>query len=96
MGGGDHSAGRLPTSTGVVHKSVTLRCVFIWVKFTKRVLVRVSVLQMRHSDWSLSSSIMFKYEFNVGHLFVLSLTRVAMGSLVSESCTLSGMVFEMM
>ena len=44
----------------------------------------------------LSSSILFKYECSTGHLFVLSLVmvwRVAQGSVVSERCTVSGMVF---
>ena len=52
-----------------------------------------SVLQRGHSgDGCLTSLILFKYERNRGHLFVLSWTsvrRVARG----ECCTVSGMVF---
>ena len=47
-----------------------------------------SDLQRGHSgDGCLSSSILFKYKRNRGHLFVLSrarVQRVAMGSVVSE------------
>ena len=48
------------------------------------------------SDGCLTSSILFKYERRWGHLFVLSwarVCRVARGSVVSERCTVSGMVF---
>ena len=45
-----------------------------------------TILQRGHSgDGCLSSSIFFKYEYRVGHLFLLSwakLRRVAMGSVV--------------
>ena len=40
-----HSVSRLPTSTGAVHKSVTLRCVLIFVQLNKCVVCG-SVLQM--------------------------------------------------
>ena len=47
-----------------------------------------SILKMGHScDGCLSSSILFKYECRVGHLFVLNwarVRRVAMDSVVSE------------
>ena len=56
-----------------------------------------SDLQRGHSDdGCLSRSILFKYESSRGHLFVLSWARVgriALGSVVSEWCTVSGMVF---
>ena len=45
-------------------------------------------------DGYLYLSILFKYDCRVGHLFVLSWTkvrRVALGGVVSERCTLSGM-----
>ena len=68
-----HSASRLPTFTGAVHKSVTLRWVFILVQLNKCVVVCDSVLQRGHSgNGGLSSSILFKYECRTGHLFVLS------------------------
>ena len=54
---------RCPTYTGSVHKSVTFRC--------------GSDLQRGHSgDGCLSSSILFKYECSMGHLFLLSWARV--------------------
>ena len=78
----------IASSTGAVHKSVTLRCVFILVQLNKRVAVCGSVLQRGHNgDGSLSLSILFKYECRVGHLLVLSwamVRRVAMGSVISE------------
>ena len=44
-----------------------------------------SDLQRGHSgDGCLSSSILFKYESSMGHLFVLR--RVALGSAVSGKC----------
>ena len=92
-----HSTSRLPTSPGTVHKSATLRCVFILVQLNKCVVVCDSVLQRGHSvDGCLSSLIWFKYECMVRHLFLLSWARVrqvALGSIVSELCTLSAMVF---
>ena len=55
-----------------------------------------SDLQRGHSgDGCLCSSILFKYVCSRGHMFVLSLDRVrrvALGSVVSELCTVSGMV----
>ena len=52
------------------------------------VVVCGSDLQRGHSgDRCLSSSILFKYECSMGHLFVLSwarVRRVARGSVVSE------------
>ena len=55
-----------------------------------------SDLKRGHSgDGCLTSSILFKYERSMGHLFVLSwarVWRVARGSVVSEWCTVS-MVF---
>ena len=81
------------TSTGAVHKSVTLRYVFILVQLNKCVVCG-SVLQMEHSgDGCLCSSILFKYECRVGHLFVLSWATVrqcALGNVVSELSTWSG------
>ena len=57
-----HSASRLPTSTGAVHRSVTLNCVFILVQLN-RCVVCGSVLQRGIVVMSvLSSSILFKYE----------------------------------
>ena len=65
--------------------------------FNKCVVVCGSYLQRGHSgDGCLTSSILFKYERGMGHLFVLSwakVRRVARGSVVSELCTVSGMVF---
>ena len=56
-----------------------------------------SALQRGNSgDGCLSSSILFKYESSRGHLFVLSgarVRRVALGSVVSGWCTVSGKVF---
>ena len=58
------------------------------VQLNKCVVVSGSDLQRGHSgDRGLSSSILFKYECSMGHLFVLSWTRVrrvALGSVVSE------------
>ena len=77
-----------PTSTGAVHKSVTCSCVFTLVQLNKCVVVCDSDLQRGHSgDRCLSSSILFKYERSIGHLFVLSwarVRRVARGSVGSE------------
>ena len=62
--------------------------VFMFVQLNKCVVVCGSVLQRGHSgDGCLTSSILFKYEYSGGHLFVLSWTRVrrvARGSVVSE------------
>ena len=56
-----------------------------------------SDLQRGYSgDGGLSSSILFKYECSMEHLFVLSwarVRRVARRSVVWELCTVSGMVF---
>ena len=56
-----------------------------------------SDLQRRQiGDGCLSSSILFKYESSMGHLFVMSwarVRRVALGSVVSEWCAVSDMVF---
>ena len=69
----------------------------MFVQLYKCVVVCGSVLRRGHSgDGCLTSSILVKYEGSRGHLFVLSwamVRRVARGSVVSESCTLSGMVF---
>ena len=47
-----HSVSRLPTSTGAVHKFVTVSCVFMLVKLNKCVVVCGSDLQRGHSgDW---------------------------------------------
>ena len=52
---------------------MNLSCVFILVQLNKCVVVCSSILQMVHSgDVCLPSSILFKYESRVGHLFVLS------------------------
>ena len=55
-----------------------------------------SDLQKRHSgDGCLPSSILFKYERGRGYSFVLSwakVRRVALGSVVSVSCTVSSMM----
>ena len=60
---------------------------FILVQLNKCVVVCGSVLQWGQSgDGGLSSSILFKYESRVVHLFVLSwarVQRVALGSVVS-------------
>ena len=56
-----------------------------------------SDLQIRHSgDECLSSSILFHHERSRGHLFVLSwarVRRVSRRSILSELCTVNGMVF---
>ena len=68
-----HSASRLPTSTGAVHNSVTLRWVFILVQLNKC----GSDLQGGHSsDGYLALSILFRYDCGMGHLFVLSWARI--------------------
>ena len=70
---GPSSVSRLRTSTEAVHKSTTLKCVFILVQLNRCVVVCGSVLQRGYSgDGCLSSSILFRYECRVGHLFVLS------------------------
>ena len=84
-GGPIHSTSRCPTSTGAVHKSVTFGCVFMLVQLNKCVVVCGSDLQS--GDGCLSSSILFKYECSMGHLFVLSwarVRRVALRSVVSD------------
>ena len=67
------------------------------MQLSRCVVVYGSVLQRGHScDGCLNSSILVKYERSRGHLFVLSwarVRRVARGSVVSEGCTVSGMVF---
>ena len=68
----------------------------MFVQLNKRVVVCGSVLQKHSGDGCLTSSILFKNERSRGHLFVLSrarVRRVARGSVVSELCTVSGMVF---
>ena len=76
-----------PTSTGGVHISVTCSCVFMFVRLNKCVVCG-SVLHGGHSGYGcLTSSILFKYERSMRHLFVLSWARVglvARGSVVSE------------
>ena len=58
------------------------------VQLNKCAVVCDSDLQRGHSgDGGLSSSILFKHECSMGHLFVLSwakVRRVALGSVVSE------------
>ena len=75
---------------------MTFSSVFILVQLNKCVVCG-SDLQRGHSgDGCLSSSILFIYERSRGHLFVLSwamVRRVARGSVVSEWCTVIGMVF---
>ena len=60
----------------------------MFVQLNTCVVVCASVLQREHSgDGSLTSSILFKYERSMGHLFVLRwvrVRRVAQGSIVSE------------
>ena len=64
------------------------------VQLNKCVVVCGSDLQRGHSgDGCLTSSILFKYERCRGHLFVLSWARLRRVSVVSELCTVSGMVF---
>ena len=77
IGGSLHSGSRIPNSTGAVHHSMTMRCVLILVQLNKCVVVYGSVLHSGHSGGrSLYSSILFKYECRVGHLFVLCCARV--------------------
>ena len=66
---------------------VQLLCVGVFVSYLQR---------GNCGDGCLSLSILFKYDCSMGHLFVLSCARVRrvdMGSVVSELCTVSGMVF---
>ena len=67
---------------------MTFSFVFMLVQLNKCVVVCGSDLQRGHSgDVCLSSSILFKYERSMGHLFVLSwarVRRVALGSVVSK------------
>ena len=66
-----------PHLHGTVNKSRTLRWVLILVQLNKCVVVCGSVLprgNSSHGFWS--SLILFKYDSNVGHLFVLSWVRV--------------------
>ena len=69
----------------------------MFVQLNKCVVVCGSFLQRGHSgDGCLTLSILFKYERSRGHWFVLSLDRVrraARGRVISELCTVSGMVF---
>ena len=66
---------------------MTCSCVFMLVQLNKCVVCG-SVLQRGHSgDGCLTSSILFRYECNRGHLFVLSWARVrqvSRGSVLSE------------
>ena len=82
-----HLTSKCSTSTGAVQKSVTFRCVFMLVQLNKCVVCG-SDLQRGHSgDGCLSSSILFRYECSMGHLFVLSwasVRRVTRGSVISE------------
>ena len=71
-----HSASRVPTYTGSVHKSVTLRCMLILVPLNKCVVCGFVFQRGHGSDGCLSSSILFKYDSRVGHLFVLSWAKV--------------------
>ena len=67
---------------------MTFSCVFMLVQLNKCVVVCGSDFQRGHSgDECLSSTILFKYERSMGHLFVLIWARVrwvALGSVVSE------------
>ena len=64
-----------PTSTGVVHKSVTFSCVFMLVQLNKCVVCG-SALQRRHSgNGCLSSSILYIHESSKGHFWCLHLIR---------------------
>ena len=67
------------------------------VQLNKCVVGCGSDLQRGHNgDGFLTSSILFKYERSRGHLFIMSLARVrrvVRGSVVSEWCTVRGMVF---
>ena len=66
----------VPTSTGVVQKSVTFSCVLMLVQLNKCVVVRGSDWEKGHSgDGCLSSSIWFKYESSMGHFWFLYLSR---------------------
>ena len=57
----------------------------MFVQLNKCIVVCGSVLQRGHSgDGCLTSSILFKYECSMGHMFVLCWARVALGSVVSE------------
>ena len=65
-----HSTSRFPTSTGAVHKSVTVSCVFMLVQLNKCFVVRGSDLQRGNSgDGCFSSSNLFKYENSRGHFW---------------------------
>ena len=59
-GGPLHSTSKFPTSTGVVHKSVTFSCVFMLVQLNKCVVVCGSDLQ-RGNSGDCCLSILFKY-----------------------------------
>ena len=67
------------------------------VQLNNCVVVCGSDLQRGHSgDGCLTLSILFIYERSRGQLFVLGwamVLRVARGSVISEWCTMSGMVF---
>ena len=76
---------------------MTFSCVFKLVQLNRCVVVCGSDGQMGHNgDGCLFLLILFKYENSRGHMLVLSwsrVQRVALGSLVSECYTVSGMVF---
>ena len=95
-GGPLQTTSRCPTSTGAVHNVVTFT-VFMLVQLKKCVVVCGSDLQRGNSsDGCLSLSILFKYEGTRGRVFVLiwaMVRQVALGSVVSKCCTVSGMVF---
>ena len=94
-----------PPEAAYLHPSaVMIRCIAIKMaaltsgsEILNKCVVCVLVLKMGHSaDGCLSSSILFKFSCRVGHLFVLnwaSIRSVDLGSVVSEQCTLSSMVF---
>ena len=66
-----HSARRIPTFTGDVHKSMSYMLILVQLN---KCVVCGSVLVRGHSGYGcLSKSVLFKYECKIGHLFVLSL-----------------------
>ena len=68
-----HSTRSFLTSTGAIHKSVTVSCVFMLVLLNKCkcIVVCGSDLQRRHSgDGCLFLSILFKYESSRGHFSI--------------------------
>ena len=85
---------------------VVILIMFIWVPYLMRIILQLDVLVFMVLCvvlickggtlviGCLSSSILFKHESRWGQLFVLSwarVRRVALGSIVSECCTVSGM-----